>query len=195
VAPEGWGGLALIESQNFGEGGGVKNDCGVAQAAARRAHNPEVAGSSPAPATNRGYFGVGLYNPKQEGNCGAALRACGVYGASFMAIHGQRFKQCRMDTMKAWRHLPVLEVDSLLDALPFNCVPVAVELVSTARSLVGYTHPERAFYLFGPEDGSLPKEVIGRCRDTIYVPTNACMNLAACVNVVLYDRMAKALRA
>lgn len=29
------------------------------------------------------------------------------------------------------------------------------------------------------------------CRDIIYVPTNGCMNLAATVNVILYDRMAK----
>lgn len=28
-------------------------------------------------------------------------------------------------------------------------------------------------------------------RDVVYVPTNGCMNLAATVNVVLYDRAAK----
>ena len=29
------------------------------------------------------------------------------------------------------------------------------------------------------------------CRDVVYIPTNGCMNLAACVNVVLYDRLSK----
>lgn len=124
---------------------------------------------------------------------GSALRACGNYGSAFMAIQGKRFKKCSTDTMKAWRHLPVVEVDDLKTAIPFGCVPVAIELVPTARSLVGYTHPERAFYVFGPEDSSLGREVLSWCRDVVYVPTNRCMNLAACVNVVLYDRMAKEL--
>lgn len=160
-----------------------------------RAHNPEVAGSSPAPATiTRGYHGIGLYNPKSEQNMGSALRACGVYGASFMAVQGKRFKKCSTDTMKAWRHLPVMEVDDLRTAIPFGCVPVAIELAPSARSLVGYTHPERAFYIFGPEDSSLGDKTLSWCRDVVYIPTNRCMNLAACVNVVLYDRMAKLLK-
>lgn len=177
------------------------DQCGVEQQAAHRAHNPEVAGSSPAPATRktrrsalrdeRGYFGVGLYRPKSEANVGAALRACGVYGAAMMALQGQRFKKSSTDTMKAWRHLPLLESADLLASIPYGCVPVAVELSPNARSLVTYTHPERAFYIFGPEDGSVGKEVLAGCRDVIYIPTNGCMNLAACVNVVLYDRLAK----
>lgn len=141
---------------------------------------------------DRGYYGVGLLNPKTEANVGGVMRACGNYGAAFMAVQGKRFKNCRTDTMKAWRHLPVHEVENLRAAIPFGCVPVAVELVASARSLVGYTHPERAFYVFGPEDSTLGKEVLGWCRDVIYIPTNCCMNLAACVNVVLYDRLAKA---
>lgn len=154
--------------------------------------------SSPARITGRssprGYFGVGLLTPKTEVNVGAALRACGVYGASFMAISGKRFKRCATDTMKAYRHLPVIEVEDLRGAIPFDCVPVAVELVDGARSIVNYSHPERAFYLFGPEDSSLGRRTLDWCRDVIYVPTEGCMNLAACVNVVLYDRLAKSLR-
>lgn len=142
----------------------------------------------------RGYCAVGLLNPKTEANMGAALRACGNYGAALMAIQGKRFKKCSTDTMKAWRHLPVQEVDDLRHAIPFGCIPVAVELSPNARSLVGYTHPERAFYVFGPEDSSLGRDTLSWCRDVIYVPTNRCMNLAACVNVILYDRMAKSLR-
>lgn len=54
-----------------------------------------------------------------------------------------------------------------------------------------YTHPDRALYIFGPEDGSLDKEIRDWCEDVIYIPTTGCMNLAATVNVVLYDRLAK----
>ena len=63
--------------------------------------------------------------------------------------------------------------------------------VEGATSLVDYIHPERAFYIFGAEDATLGERVLSRCRDVIYVPTSGCMNLAATVNVVLYDRMAK----
>jgi tRNA(Leu) C34 or U34 (ribose-2'-O)-methylase TrmL len=60
--------------------------------------------------------------------------------------------------------------------------------------LPGYKHPERALYIFGPEDGTLGHDVLDWCRDVVYVPTNGCMNLAATVNVVLYDRMTKTQR-
>ena len=68
-----------------------------------------------------------------------------------------------------------------------------MELVDGARPLPEYTHPDRAIYIFGPEDGSLGKDVLAWCEDVIYIPTSGCMNLAATVNVVLYDRLAKGL--
>ncbi len=52
-------------------------------------------------------------------------------------------------------------------------------------------HPVRAFYIFGGEDATLGGRVLSWCRDVIYIPTAYCMNLAATVNVVLYDRMTK----
>jgi tRNA(Leu) C34 or U34 (ribose-2'-O)-methylase TrmL len=70
-------------------------------------------------------------------------------------------------------------------------VPVAVELIPGARSLHDYVHPERAFYVFGPEDSSLGKDTLKWCRDVVYIPMNGCSNLAATVNVVLYDRASK----
>ena len=46
-------------------------------------------------------------------------------------------------------------------------------------------------YIFGPEDGSISQALIDFADDVVYVPTIGCMNLAATVNVVLYDRLAK----
>ena len=159
---------------------------------ARRAHNPEVAGLNPAGATKRGYAAIGLYMPKAEANVGGAMRAAYCYGASMVAIEGRRFKSFHTDTMKAWRHIPVVEVASLIDSIPFSCVPVCVEIASNARPLHRFVHPERAFYIFGPEDGSIPKEMTDKYL-TVAAPTDFCMNLAATVNVVLYDRRAKTL--
>lgn len=139
----------------------------------------------------RGFACVGLENPKKEVNVGGALRAATCYGAGLIAVSGERFERQAADTTKAYRHIPMLRVAQLADALPFDCTPVAVELVEGARSLVDYEHPERAFYVFGPEDGTLDGDVLGWCRDVVYIPTNYCMNLAATVNVVLYDRLCK----
>lgn len=52
--------------------------------------------------------------------------------------------------------------------------------------------PARAFYVFGPEDGTLGSDILSWCPQRLMVPTRTCMNLAATVNVVLYDRLAKA---
>jgi tRNA(Leu) C34 or U34 (ribose-2'-O)-methylase TrmL len=139
----------------------------------------------------RGYSAVGLYMPKTPANIGSALRAAGCYGAAMLAVSGKRYEKHGTDTVKAWRHMPLLHADDLFSLVPYDCIPVAIEIKNGARRLQDYTHPERAFYIFGPEDGSLPNGVLEKCRDVVYVPTKFCMNLAACVNVVLYDRMAK----
>jgi tRNA(Leu) C34 or U34 (ribose-2'-O)-methylase TrmL len=140
---------------------------------------------------NRGYACVGLHHPKTPANVGSALRAAGIYGASMICATGIRYCRAGTDTMKHYRHLPLIQVEDLRGVVPFDCVPVAVDLLPDARPLPEYTHPERAFYIFGPEDGTLGRSVTEWCRDVVYVPTRGCMNLAACVNVVLYDRAMK----
>jgi tRNA(Leu) C34 or U34 (ribose-2'-O)-methylase TrmL len=111
-----------------------------------------------------------------------------------VAACGSRYKDHPTDTPKAYRSLPFLKVDDLKSVIPHDCVPVAIDLVEGATPLHKYVHPSRAFYIFGPEDGTLGKDVTDWCRDTIYIPTRECMNLSATVNVVLYDRMAKRIK-
>lgn len=142
----------------------------------------------------RGYAVIALDNPKSIPNLGGAMRAAQCYGASLILIGGPRMariSKIAADTMKAYRHIPTMMVDDVMDHIPHDCVPIAVDLVENARPLPGYIHPERAFYVFGPEDGTLGSRVLSKCRDKVMVPTTGCMNLAACVNVVLYDRMVK----
>lgn len=139
----------------------------------------------------RGFACVALDNPKSEVNVGGALRAVWVYRAAMLVVARGRFKRVSTDTYKAYRHVPVLRVEDVFSALPFDCVPVAVDLVEGATPLPEYQHPERAFYVFGAEDATLGQRVLERCRDRVFVPMRGCMNLAATVNVVLYDRLAK----
>ena len=139
----------------------------------------------------RGYVGIGLDNPKNAINVGAVMRAAGIYGAAFVAASGGRYGRSITDTMKAYRHLPLLRPEHVMDLLPYDCVPVAVDRIDGATPLPEYKHPERAFYIFGAEDNTLGTRITNQCRDIVYIPTNGSMNLAACVNVVLYDRLAK----
>lgn len=141
----------------------------------------------------RGFCGIGLDNPKTDINVGSAMRAAGIYGAAFVAATGRRFKKANTDTMKSYRHLPLMRPKDLRDILPYDCIPVAVDIIEGAIPLPEYEHPERAFYIFGAEDNTLGERITGWCRDIVYVPTAGCMNLAAAVNVVLYDRLAKSL--
>ena len=140
---------------------------------------------------SRGYAAIALDNPKNPLNVGAACRAVSCYDASLIVLGGQRFRKWPTDTRKTWRHTPLLEVGDVFDAIPYDCVPVAVDLVAGAIALPQYVHPDRAFYVFGAEDATLGDRILSRCRDRIFVPTRGCMNLAAAVNVVLYDRAAK----
>lgn len=140
---------------------------------------------------SRGYAAIGLHLPKTALNVGSVLRAAHCYGVSLVAHSGERYGRVSTDTMHSYRHIPLVRCDDLHAIIPFDCVPVAVDLIEGAESLVTYKHPERAIYIFGPEDGTLGAKVTGWCRDRVYVPTAHCMNLAATVNVVLYDRLAK----
>ena len=142
----------------------------------------------------RGYAAIGLDNPKCAANAGGVMRAAGCYGAAMVVLSGLRMKRWSTDTSKAWRTMPVVQCEHLHEALPYDCVPVAVDLLTGAKPLHTYVHPERAFYVFGAEDATLGSRITNWCRDKVYVPTHGCMNLAATVNVVLYDRLAKQLR-
>ena len=141
--------------------------------------------------TTRGFACIGLDNAKDLKNIGSALRAAYCYNAAMIAVSGRRYERSCTDTPKSYKSLPLLQVNDLKEIIPYSCVPVAVDLIEGASPLPGYTHPESAFYIFGAEDQTLGEKVLSYCRDVVYIPTKICMNLAATVNVVLYDRLSK----
>jgi tRNA(Leu) C34 or U34 (ribose-2'-O)-methylase TrmL len=138
-----------------------------------------------------GYAAIGLQNPKNPHNVGGALRAAFCFGVAMVAVSGVRYRAQRSDTAQTYRHIPLLQVDDLHTVIPYDCVPVAVELHPSAQPLPAYQHPERAFYIFGPEDGDLGNSVLRWCRDVVFIPAYHSLNLAAAVNILLYDRAAK----
>lgn len=139
----------------------------------------------------RGFAAIGLDRCKNPHNLGSVLRAAHCYDAALVVVGGGRVKRVSTDTTKAWRHLPCIEVDAVMDGAPHGAMPVVVELSDRARSLLDFAHPQSAFYIFGPEDGSVSKKILDSAPLVVQIPTAYCMNLAATVNVVLYDRLCK----
>jgi len=137
---------------------------------------------------------IGLSNPKSPANVGAVMRAAGCFQADAVFYTGKRYAHAarfQTDTKQARQTIPLTGVDSLLQGKTEGMTVVCVELVEGATPLHEYVHPEQAYYLFGPEDGTLSQTLIDQADAVVYVPTVGCLNLAATVNIVLYDRVAK----
>lgn len=140
---------------------------------------------------------LGLINPKSPSNVGAVLRAAGCYGANKIFFTGKRYAYAKAhatDTKDRLQDIDLIQVESIFSLVSPSTKKIAIELVEGALPLPHYEHPDHAIYIFGPEDGSIPQDVIDQCDDVLYVPTTGCMNLAATVNVLLYDRLSKSSR-
>ena len=137
---------------------------------------------------------IGLVNPKSPSNVGAVMRAAGCYGAQAIFYTGIRYARAarfHTDTKSVTLRIPLSATDDLTADLPPGMKIVCVELVEGATALPAFVHPDSALYVFGPEDSSLEQSLIDRADAVVYIPTHGCMNLAATVNVVLYDRLTK----
>ncbi|GAA0829039.1 RNA methyltransferase [Marinomonas arenicola] len=152
---------------------------------------------------NTDFVSIGLTNPKSTSNVGSVMRAAGCYQVDQVLYSGQRYDRAAKlstDTKKAHVSIPLINIaslslDELIDAVDAQTKIVCVDLIQGATPLPAFEHPEKALYVFGPEDGTISQKVVDRADHVVFVPTIGCMNLAASVNVVLYDRLAKSSRA
>jgi tRNA(Leu) C34 or U34 (ribose-2'-O)-methylase TrmL len=141
---------------------------------------------------------IGLLNPKSPDNVASVLRAAGNYRVNNVFYTGTRYPRaaklnpCTVDmSRKVSKDIAIAGVEHLIDDTPDNLDIVCIEFAENAIALPVYKHPHDALYVFGPEDGTISQNIIDRADAVVYVPTVGCMNLAATVNVVLYDRLAK----
>ncbi len=153
------------------------------------------------------HVAIALTNPKSPTNVGAVMRAAGCYQVDQVFYTGRRYEQAakynkdtlKTDTKNAQGKIPLIAVtdfnttEGLLESIPADAKIICVDLVEGAIPLPHFIHPEKAVYIFGPEDGTIKQEVINKADDVVFVPTIGCMNLAASVNVLLYDRLSKSL--
>lgn len=147
---------------------------------------------------------VALITPKYPHNVGAAVRAASCFGVpqvwftgdrvQFATGAGKRFRLPREERMRGYRAVEICHGDHVFDAFERGVTPVAVELVPGTESLIEFEHPDRALYVFGPEDGSLPSVTLRHCHRFVSIPMSHCANLASAVYMTLYDRHAKRVR-
>lgn len=143
----------------------------------------------------RGYFGIGIYQPKTTENMGTLWRSAFLFGADFIFTVGARYKKQPSDTPKAMLHVPLYhyaDFDDLIEHLPAASSLVCIEMIEGAKTLKEMSHPERAVYLLGAEDYGIPEELT-KGYQTVYIPTERpfSMNVAVCGSLVLYDRSIK----
>jgi len=143
---------------------------------------------------SRGYFGIGVYGMKTHENYGTLFRSANIFGASFLCMVNSRFVRQSSDTMRSERHLPLYEytdIASFLSNRPRDCQLIGVEITDTAVGVSTFTHPERALYILGPEDGSIPTEILDKCQHVVKLPGTHCLNVSVAGSIILYDRVCK----
>lgn len=140
-----------------------------------------------------------LCNPKYPHNVGAAVRAASCFGARNILFTGKRvslkgekgYRLPREERMKGYKDVTLLNDEYPFNRFPEGVVPVAVEVRPNSEPLPLFQHPENAVYVFGPEDGSIPQVYLQHCHRFIVIPSKHCLNLAAAIYLILYDRLSK----
>lgn len=144
-----------------------------------------------------------LINPKYDHNLGGAVRAAATLNASAVWWTGNRVDLVgkkgkeripREERLREYSHIKWGQVNDLKvfdEARLRHLTPVCVEITPGAESLTYFEHPENALYVFGPEDGSLGPAHMRHCHKFVQIPSKGCVNLAAAVYIILYDRLNK----
>jgi tRNA(Leu) C34 or U34 (ribose-2'-O)-methylase TrmL len=143
-----------------------------------------------------------MLNPKYDYNVGGAQRACSCWGIHQLWWTGNRVRfepktskgdkkrLPREERMKGYKDVELFQFDYPFDQFE-KVTTVAIELVPGAEQLPAFEHPERAVYVFGPEDGSIDPMMRRHCHRFVSIPAHHCTNLCMAIGLVLYDRFIK----
>jgi tRNA(Leu) C34 or U34 (ribose-2'-O)-methylase TrmL len=140
---------------------------------------------------------VVMINTKFAVNAARALRNCAAYGVGQLWITGDRWAEGwvspkgkprppREERMKGYASVRLYRCEQPLRAFENgNGTPVAVEIDQTAEPMAFFEFPEDPVFVFGPEDGSIPKGIRTACYRKLVLPTRHCVNLADAVGQTL----------
>lgn len=161
---------------------------------------------------------VVLLSPKYPHNVGAAIRACAYFGIEQLWWTGTRVdyetsagrivrnasrvehiyhprrrissRLPREERMKGYKEVQLFHNEFPLEHFKTG-TPICIEIRQGSENLVTFKHPDDAIYIFGPEDGGVPSTIARLSHYFVTIPSHFCLNLAAAVNIVLYDRRMK----
>lgn len=143
---------------------------------------------------------IGLINPKYPHNVGTAIRAASCYSVSHLFYSGNRMDESlaelsrvpREERLRGYKTVDWTRNDYFIRHCVKNgLTPVAVEFREQAENLFDFIHPEKALYVFGPEDGGIDKSALASCHRFVKIPTLHCLNLAVAITTIFYDRAYK----
>ncbi len=130
-----------------------------------------------------------LSNPKFSINLMMTVKLASCYGVEQVWYTGNRLeKSKRMQSQSGNKEVDIINYDSPFDFMPKQAVPVAVEVRESSEPLHYFEHPENAIYIFGQEDGNIPKSFLNLCHRFVVIPSRHCLNLANSVATILWDR-------
>lgn len=140
---------------------------------------------------------IALVNPKYPRNVAAIIRLASCWKFPQVWFTGNRVtlddseRLPREERMKGYQNVELIQNDYFFDQFDKTVTPVAVEVRENSENLFEFEHPENALYVFGPEDGSIPRVTLQHCHRFVVIPSRHCLNLATAVSTVLYDRAYK----
>lgn len=122
---------------------------------------------------------IALVNPKYPNNVGMVVRLASCYGLHQVWFTGNRVslnptkggRLPREERMKGYKEVQMIHYEYFFDQFPAGTVPVAVEVRANSEPLHSFEHPDNALYVFGPEDGSIPKVLLSHCHRFLVIPT------------------------
>lgn len=144
--------------------------------------------------SERGFFGIGIDNPKYEPNVGTLMRSAQIFNAAFTFTIGERYKRPRTDTSKSTHHTPTWNFPNFKDFYerrPNNCTLVGVELDDRAIDIdrFNWDNSVRPVFIMGAEDAGLSADARKMCQYIIKIPSPKAfsMNVAAAGTIVMYE--------
>jgi tRNA G18 (ribose-2'-O)-methylase SpoU len=99
---------------------------------------------------SRGYFAIGIYQPKFEVNIGTLWRSANIMGASMLFTVGARYQYQGTDTSKSDKLIPLVHfdtIDDVINAKQDDIPLIGIELDDRAYPLQTFKHPQSAWYM------------------------------------------------
>lgn len=144
----------------------------------------------------KGYFGIGIFNPRYDINVSSLFRGAHAFGADFLYTIGSKYEKTKADTGDVTKHIPYFHYENeeeFVKGLPAGAELVSVELSEAASKLSNFYHPKRAVYLLGNEREGVPFNLMNKSKFIVQIPTNICLNVGVTGSIVMYDRTLRSL--